>query len=174
MKNLFKILAPSFITISLMSCMATTAPDNYGYNDSYNQGYSNGYIDGYYRSPDGNYYAPNVVYSDYNGNSYRNGNVYRTTTSRNQNNMSGRNTNQRREMPTINTNLNGTRTQNNGMRTQNNIKVQPNANSGTRGQSQNNIRVQPQKTRVESQNNVRVQPQVVQPNNNSQRSSGSR
>ena len=171
MKNLLKILVPSFIAISLVSCMATTAPTNYGYSDSYNQGYSNGYIDGYYRSPDGNYYAPNVVYSDYNGNSYRNGNVYRTAKNRNRNNDSGQRTStQTRQMPTIDTNQNGTRSQNNGMRSQNTI--QPGTNNGTRTQ-QNNTRVQPQGRRSESQNNIRVQPQI-QPNNNSQRPNGSR
>lgn len=166
MKNLFKILVPSFIAISLMSCMATTATDSYGYNDSYNQGYSNGYMDGYYRSPDGNWYAPGIIYSDYNGNSYRNGNVYRYNNTSNNNSQRSVQRNAIKVQPQINTNPSG-------IRTQNNIRVQPNTNSGVRNQSQNNIRVQPQNTRVESQNNVRVQPQIQQ-NNNSQRSNGSR
>jgi len=73
MKNLIKILAAA-VAITFTSCMATNG--NYAYNDPYSQGYSDGYMDGYYRSPDGYWYAPNVVYLDNNGSYYRNGSVY--------------------------------------------------------------------------------------------------
>lgn len=196
MKNLFKILVPSFLALALTSCIATTGSDSYAYNDNYSQGYSDGYRDGYYQSPDGYWYAPNVVYLDYNNNYYRNGTVYNSG-SRNRRNViiSPRRNSLSNQIPS------GTRTQNNtvirsgtnsgtrnpsqnntgvrpnnGIRnqSQNNTGVHPNANSGIRNQSQNNVRVQPQSnTRSESQNNNRTQPQVQQ-ENNSQRSSGRR
>ena len=75
MKNLFKIIFPSVIAFTMVSCMTTS--DAYAYNnDPYSQGYSDGYRDGYYQSPDGFWYAPNVVYLDNNNNYYRNGAVY--------------------------------------------------------------------------------------------------
>ena len=171
MKNLFKILVPSFIAISLMSCMATTASDNYAYNDTYSQGYSDGYIDGYYRSPDGIWYAPNVVYLDNNNNYYRNGAVYNSG-SRNKNMIISP---KRNSAPSGMRPQTPVRSMQNGIRTQNNIRVQPNpTQSAPRSQSQNNIRTQPQNSmRSGSQNNRRVQPQS-QENNNSQRSNGSR
>ena len=70
MKTSIKIIMAAF-ALSLVSCIAATN----GY-DSYSQGYSDGYIDGYYQSPDGYWYAPNVVYLDYNGSYYQNGQIY--------------------------------------------------------------------------------------------------
>lgn len=166
MKNLFKILVPSFITISLMSCMGSATQDHNGYKGSDDQTYSNTYVDGYYRSPDGYWYAPGIIYSDSKGKSYRNGHIYRSNNSRNQNKDSNRNTTGR-QMPTINTNQdNGTKTQNSGVRSQNNVRSQTNTNNGVRRQSQN--------TRSQSpSNNVRLQ-SAVQENKRSQGSNGSR
>lgn len=73
MKITIKIIA-AFFALILTSCMAAT--DAYSYNDRYSQGYSDGYRAGYYQSPDGYWYAPNVVYLDNNGSFYRNGVVY--------------------------------------------------------------------------------------------------
>lgn len=81
MKNSIKIIL-GLVSISLMSCLAT--PENYRYsgnsgyrnNNQYYQGFSDGYRAGYFQSPDGFYYAPDVVYLDNNGRYYRNGSTY--------------------------------------------------------------------------------------------------
>lgn len=193
MKNLFKIILPTIIAFTMVSCMTTSNPYAYN-NDPYSQGYSDGYRDGYYQSPDGYWYAPNAVYLDYNNNYYRNGAVY-SSSNRNRGNIiispkrsslqnrisSG--TRSRSETTTrgqdnIGRNQNNIRVQpngNSGVRNQSqNNRVQPNVNSGMRNQSRNNNRVQPQNnSRTIPQNNTRVLPKVPQ-ENNSQRSSGRR
>lgn len=83
MKNPIKIIIAAF-AISLVSCMSAT--DAYNYNNPYSQGYSDGYRDGYYQSPDGLWYAPNVIYLDNNGSYYRNGTIYKSR-SRTRNNV---------------------------------------------------------------------------------------
>ena len=177
MKNLFKILFPSVIAFTMFSCMTTS--DVYAYNnDPYSQGYSDGYRDGYYQSPDGFWYAPNVVYLDNNNNYYRNGAVYNSRT-RTRNNVviSPKRNSLHNQISTGTraTTQPNIRVQESGRRNQNNIKVQPNTNRGTRNQSQNNTRVQPQNnTRSGSQNNIRVQPQVQQESTPQRSNNGSR
>lgn len=156
----------------MVSCVATSDAYAYNNNDPYYMGYSDGYRDGYFQSPDGFWYAPNVVYLDNNNNYYRNGAIYNSRSrTRNTVVISPRRNSLHNQIST------GTRTttqpnvraQESGRRLQNNIKVEQNTNRGTR----NNTRVQPQNTRSGSQNNMRVQPQIQQ-ENRSQKPNGSR
>lgn len=148
MKNLFKIIFPSVIAFTMVSCMTTS--DAYAYNnDPYSQGYSDGYRDGYYQSPDGFWYAPNVVYLDNNNNYYRNGAVYNSRTRTRNNVVISPKRNSLHNQISTGTRAKtqpNIRVQESGKRTQNNLKVQPNINTnrGMRNQPQNNTRVQPQ------------------------------
>ncbi|MNK48719.1 hypothetical protein D3C87_675550 [compost metagenome] len=179
MKNLFKIIFPTVIAFTMVSCMTNSGAYANNY-DPYSQGYSNGYIDGYHQSPDGFWYAPNVVYLDNNNNYYRNGAVYNSrSNSRNNVVISPRRNSLHNQISTGNrpTTQPGVRSQESGTRNQNNIRVQPNTNTnrGTRNQIQNNTRVQPQNnTRSGSQNNIRVQPQVQQESSPQRSNNGSR
>ncbi|MCG2793250.1 MAG: hypothetical protein L6262_06875 [Weeksellaceae bacterium] len=161
MKNLFKILVLVLNSFTVISCKTTMG--GYAANDPYSQGYSDGYRDGYYQSPDGFWYAPNVVYLDYNNNYYRNGVVYNT---RNVNRtnviISPKRSSLQNQIPNNARIQSTTRTQQNGMRTQNSIRPQQNINSATRRQSQNTIRMQPNANsakRTQPQNDGRAQPQ---------------
>ncbi|GGG65436.1 hypothetical protein [Epilithonimonas arachidiradicis] len=154
MKNSIKIILAAF-AMTMVSCVAAT--DSYSYNDPYSMGYSDGYRDGYYQSPDGYWYAPNVVYLDYNNNYYRNGALYKSNSrlrnniviSPKRNSMHNENiriqpTRSQRNTGMINTNQNNARTQPaTGNRNNNRVEA-------TR-RSQNNIRTTPQK---------QVQPQI--------------
>lgn len=147
MKNSIKIILAAFAMI-MVSCVAAT--DSYSYNnDPYSMGYSDGYRDGYYQSPDGYWYAPNVVYLDYNNNYYRNGAIYKSN-SRLRNNIiiSPR----RNSMHNENVRIQPAKSQrNSGMiNTNQNVRTQPATGN------QNNIRVQPTRR---NQNNIKTTPQ---------------
>jgi len=148
MKNLFKIFVPALIAFTMVSCM--TASDTYAYsNNPYSQGYSDGYRDGYYQSPDGYWYAPNVVYLDNNNNYYRNGAVYNSN-SRLRNNIVI--SPKRNSLHNENIRIQSGTQRNTGMinTNQNNVRTQPST------RNQNNMRTQ-QSTR--NQNNMRTVPQ---------------
>ncbi|WP_333853845.1 hypothetical protein [Epilithonimonas sp.] len=148
MKNSIKIILAAF-AMSMVSCVAAT--DSYSYNnDPYSMGYSDGYRDGYYQSPDGYWYAPNVVYLDYNNNYYRNGAIYKSN-SRLRNNIVI--SPKRNSMHNDNIRIQPVRSQrNSGMinSNQNNVRTQ----SNTRNQS--NMRTQQS---IRNQNNMRNAPQ---------------
>ena len=136
MKNSIKIIA-TILAVSLTSCMAAT--DAYSYNDPYSQGYSDGYRAGYYQSPDGYWYAPNVVYLDNNGSFYRNGTIYNSRSNV-------------RNHVIISPRRNSLHNQNAAAqpgRLQNNIRVQPN-------NTQPNIRAQQNRR---NENNIKTNPQ---------------
>ena len=72
----------------LNSCIAAgTGTYGYNYSNPYSQGYSDGYQAGYFQSPDGYWYAPNIIYLDYNGSYYRNGKIYKYYRYNNQQNV---------------------------------------------------------------------------------------
>lgn len=151
MKNSVTIVF-ALVTLSMISCLATS--DNYRYqnsgsnrnNDQYYQGFSDGYRAGYYQSPDGYWYAPNVIYLDNNGSYYRNGRTYNSRNSRDNVIIS----------PKRNSMHNQT------VRPQSGVRTDPNTNyrSQSNGRVQQNTIRQPAR---DNQNNVRVQPQRSQP-----------
>ncbi|WP_125202792.1 hypothetical protein [Chryseobacterium sp. SC28] len=188
MKNITKMVALSLLSFVVFSC--TTSGGGYAAADPYSQGFSDGYRAGYYQSPDGFWYAPNVVYLDYNNNYYQNGVVYvpknrnRTTVivSPKRNYLQNQIPNNARIPSTTRTQQNATRTQksveapqkvNSATRnpSPNTVRMQPRANSGTRTQPQNNVRIRPQNPPKSAPQNNPAQPAAPQDNS---RRSGSR
>lgn len=135
MKNSIKIIIVT-LALTMVSCVAGTS--SYAYNDPYSEGYSDGYRDGYFRSPDGYWYAPNVVYLDNNNNYYRNGAIYNSR-NRLSNNL------------IISPKRNSLHNQN--------IRIQPNRtqrNSGMLQTDQQNTKTQPTR---KTPNSIRTTPQ---------------